>query len=125
MSEVTVDFISNNEDESVWGLVLVEQGPWNTDETSDELSRLQSRLYGCIDAIIDGKVAEVYPGSLGKAFVIQLDGYDLPEDVVSTFFASYSQSVLEIPDYKQALESNMYVKAIEFEINLSELPKST
>jgi hypothetical protein len=125
MTEVTIDFIAKNDDESEWSLVLVEQGPWSAEETSDELRRLQDRLYGCIDAAIDGQVAEAYPASNGKSVVIRLDGYDLPDEEVQSFFAKFSESVLEIPDYKNALSNNSYVKSIAFAVNLSDLSKST
>ena len=121
MTEMTVDFIAKNDDESEWSLVLVEEGPWNTDETPDELRRLQDRLYGCIDAIIDGNVAEVYPTSIGKAFVIRLDGYNLPKEDIQSFFTMFSESVLQIPDYKDELKNNQYVTSVAFEINLSEI----
>lgn len=121
MTEMTVDFIAKNDDESEWSLVLVEEGPWSIDEAPDELRRLQDRLYGCIDAIIDGKVAEVYPASVGKAFLIRLDGYNLPKEDIQSFFTMFSENVLETPDYKDELTKNQFVTSVAFEINLSEI----
>jgi hypothetical protein len=111
MSDVTVDFITKNP----WQMVLVEQGPW--DDVSANLRRLQERLYTCIDVAIDGKLAELYPESTGASVVIRLDGYNLPMPESQDFFERFSSTVLELPDYKIALETSSHVSRIQFAAN--------
>lgn len=111
MSEVTVDFITKNP----WQMVLVEQGPW--DDVSANLRRLQERLYTCIDVAIDGKLAELYPESTGASVVIRLDGYNLPMPESQDFFERVSSTVLDLPDYKIALETSSHVSKIQFLAN--------
>jgi hypothetical protein len=109
MSEVTVDFITKEP----WQMVLVEEGPW--DDIATNLRRVQDRLYNCIDAVIEGKLAEIYPDSLGVIVVIRLDGYDLPMPDAQEFFETFSSSVLELTDYNASLGSSPYVSGIQFE----------
>lgn len=96
-------------------MVLVEQGPW--DDVSGNLQRLQNRLYTCIDVAIDGKLAELYPDSIGASVIIRLDGYNLPMPESREFFETFSSAVLELPDYKTALETSPHVAGIQFAAN--------
>lgn len=93
-------------------MVLVEEGPW--DDVRSSLRRLQDRLYTCIDAAIEGKLAERYPDSAGANVLIRLDGYNLPMPDAREFFDRFSSAVLELPDYKAALDSSPYVSGIQF-----------
>lgn len=108
MPEVTVDFITKEP----WQMVLVEEGPW--DDVSTNLRRLQDRLYSCIDAAIDGKLAELYPESVGASVVIRLDGYGLPMPDSREFFDRFSSAVLDLPDYRAALEASPHVSGVQF-----------
>ena len=56
----TVDFVARGETEGEWKMVLVEQGPWSG-SIEDALQRIQKRLYDCLDAALDGQLAEKYP----------------------------------------------------------------
>jgi hypothetical protein len=89
MSTVTVDFVARGADASSWHLVLVEQGPWPAADITSELRRVQERLYGCLDAALDGKVAEKFPDSTGQRITIRLDAYDLPEIEVRGLFDAW------------------------------------
>ena len=109
MPEVTVDFITKEP----WQMVLVEEGPW--DDVSTNLRRLQDRLYSCIDAAIDGKLAELYPESVGASVVIRLDGYGLPMPDSREFFDRFSSAVLDLPYYRAALETSPHVSGVQFE----------
>ncbi|MDN3922456.1 hypothetical protein [Roseateles violae] len=108
MPEVTVDFITKDP----WQMVLVEEGPW--EDVPASLRRLQERLYTCIDAAIDGKLAELYPDSLGANVVVRLDGYSLPMPDSREFFERFSSTVMDLPDYKAALETSRHVSGIQF-----------
>ena len=98
-------------------MVLVEEGPWAEFETEASLRRIQERLYGCIDAAIDGGLGKQYPDSVGKPLVIQLSCFNVPEEDVRSFFERFSQGVLEVPDYKKALLESPYVREVSFELS--------
>jgi hypothetical protein len=116
-----VDFVARGNSADEWRLVLVEQGPWQG--SSDvQLHRLQNRLYECIDAALDGQVAAKFPSSLGKRLIIQVDGYGLPDNEASAFFARFTEGVIETDDYKAAMSNNRFVATIEFELNLKPTP---
>ncbi len=111
MSEVTIDFITKDP----WRMVLVEQGPW--EDVQANLQRVQSRLYACVDAAIDGQLAERFPDSIGAHVTLQLECYSLPQAQVSSFFDAFSAGVLETPDYKEALRASAFVSSIDFQIS--------
>ena len=115
-NELTIDFIARGNSDKEWKLVLVEEGPWKDFES--EMRRLQERLYNCLEAALDGQVAEKFPDSIGSAIVIQLDGYNLPDESVSAFWQRFSSEVLNIPDFAQALSSSEFVSDFKFELNL-------
>jgi hypothetical protein len=121
MNSVTVDFVARSEDPNNWNLVLVEQGPWPKDQVDVQLRRVQGRLYDCIDAAVDGQVAAKFPESFGKSITIRLDGYDLPENEVRTFFNAFAAQVLALPDYSAALAASAHVTGITFEVKLRRL----
>lgn len=115
-NELIVDFVARGDTDREWKLVLVEEGPW--EELESEMRRLQDRLYNCLEAAVDGLVAEQFPDTIGSAIVIQLDGYNLPDDTVSAFWQKFSSQVLNVPDFAQALASSDFVSDIKFELNL-------
>jgi len=113
--ETIVDFVAKGESPDEWRLVLVEQGPWSG-SIEDELRRLQERLYGCVDAALDGKLATQFPESAGKRIVVQVDCYNLPRDVITDFFNRFSSGVFELADYRDALHKSEYVQDISFDL---------
>ena len=98
--------------------MLVEEGPWSEDEVADQLRRVQERLYGCLDSIVDGQVSDAYPNSANKPIEIRVDAYNVPEAPLASLLDAFSANVLEIPDYKAALASNDRVPSIIFSLNL-------
>jgi hypothetical protein len=116
----TIDFVARGEVPDEWQLVLVEQGPW-PGPIEGELRRLQDRLYGTIDAALQGKVAEKYPESKGKNILIRLDGYNLPTREVAAFFDRFSKGVFSTPDYKEALQNSPFVRGITFQAKLESI----
>jgi hypothetical protein len=111
-----VDFVAKGATPDEWKMVLVEEGPW-TGAIEAQLKRVQERLYGCVDAALDGQLAEKFPESNGKTIVIQLDCYNLPKSEVAAFFDKFSGGIFSTPDYRQALEESQFVKGISFEVN--------
>ena len=122
MNAVVVDFVARSDDTGAWGLVLVEQGPWPDAEVDARLRRLQQRLYDCLDAAIDGQVAERFPQSTGKRITIRIDGYGLPDEAVRRFFDRVASQVLELPDYRSAIERSPHVSGVGFELAPDRLP---
>jgi hypothetical protein len=110
-----VDFVVGDAQSSEWKLVLVEQGPWA--EIEEHLKALQERLYDCLDAALDGQVAEKFPASKGKPLVIQVDCYNLPEDKIRPFFEDFSNGVFNLPDYQGGRNGTQFVGPISFEIS--------
>lgn len=115
-----VDFVARGKTPDEWMMVLVEQGPW-TDSIESQLRRLQDRLYGTIDAALQGKLAEKFPESKGKKIIIRLDGYNVPQAEVAAFFDRFSKGVLATPDHKHALKNNQFVKNVSFQANFESI----
>lgn len=111
MSEVIIDFITRDP----WRMVLVEQGPWEDVEAN--LRRIQSRLYACLDAAIDGQFADQFPDSIGAHITLQLECYSLPQAQVSSFFEAFSAGVLEAPGYKEAFRTSNFVSSMDFKVS--------
>ena len=97
-------------------MVLVEEGPW-IGRVDIELRRIQDRLYGCLDAALDGQLAAKFPESIGKRVIIRLDCYNVPVDDVASFFQLFSDRALATPAYAEALRRSEHVKEILFEVN--------
>ncbi len=111
------EFIAKGEAAEDWRIVLVEQGPWREPFT-DELLRVQERLYDCIDVVLDGQLAEKVPESKGGAITIRLDCYNVPAGEVAAFFKAFSEGVFENPDYKKARAECVYARDIKFELKI-------
>jgi len=116
---VIADFVTGDENAAEWRMVLVEEGPW-TDITG-HLSKLQDRLYDCLDAALDGQLAEKFPASNGKPLVIQVDCYNVPENDVRNFFDKFSKGIFSTPDYLGLECGSEYVGDIKFEINFDKI----
>jgi hypothetical protein len=121
MVEVTVDFVARCQPHGGWALVLVEEGPWGREVVSAHLSRLQERLYGCLDAALDGAVAARYPESQGKALVIRVNAFNVPEPEMREFFRKFADGVPTLPDYASALASQRFFPSISFELNVADI----
>lgn len=115
-----VDFVAAGDSRDAWRLVLVEEGPW-VGSTDSQLRRIQQRMYGCIDAALDGQLADRFPESKGCRAIVRLDCYDVPRDEVEAFFQRFSSGVLSLDGYRQALENSAFVRSIEFEISFDSL----
>jgi hypothetical protein len=116
----TVDFIARGSTPEEWKMVLVESGPWHGPIDS-HLRNLQERLYGCVDAALDGQLAGQFPESAGKSVVIQLDCYNLPKDEVQAFFTAFARGVFSIADYRVALAESQFVKGISFDVTFDSI----
>ena len=117
-TDVTVDFIARGEEADQYRMILVEEGPWHG-ATEANLRRVQDRLFGCVEAALEGLLAEKFPESIGKTVIIELDGYELPEREMVDFFDAFSTGVFELDEYKRALASSRYVSGVQFKLNLN------
>lgn len=118
MGSISIDFVLRDLPQDGWGLVLIEEGPWDLRDIESHLRRLQERVYGCIDAVLNGGFAAQYPESVGKPVLIQLDAYDVPEPELRSFFERFAGAVLQIPDYAALLTTSAFVSRIEFALNV-------
>lgn len=117
-SQFVVDFIARGEAPDEWLMVLVENGPW-TEPIEVELSRLQNRLYDCMDAAIDGQLASKFPESNGKRITIRIDGYMLPVPEIQSFFKRFTEGVIWQGGYAADIEKSPFVASIEFLLKLN------
>ena len=115
---VTVDFVAFDDERDTCLLVLVEEGPW-TGSLDDHLRLLQERLYGCLEAALDGQVAENFPKAAGKSVVVRVDCYDLPVGELNDFVERFAAGVRQLPDYSP--ETSPWVRSFEFEVNHEKL----
>jgi hypothetical protein len=120
-TSTVVDFVAKGKTTNVWRIILVEQGPWERNEITAELTRIQNRLYDCVDAAIDGQLARKYPESYGKIIQIEVDGYNLPEHEFSEFFDCFTNNIFQIQDYKLALKESEFISDISFIQNLQKI----
>jgi hypothetical protein len=111
----TVDFVARGATDDEWRMVLLEQGPWQRPFDA-HFRRLQSRLYDCLDAAIDGQLAERFPQSRGCRVVIQVDAYQLPAQELADFFARFTAGALATEPYRQAMLSNNFVAGLDFRL---------
>lgn len=95
---------------------MVEEGPW-AGEVEDQLRRIQRRLYDCVDAAIDGQIAAQFPASKGGRIVVQLDCYNVPRAQVEPFFVRFSEGILGIDQYRNALADSPFIDGLGFAIN--------
>lgn len=116
----TVDFVAKGRFPNEWRMVLVEEGPW-PGSVENQLRRIQERMYGCIDAALDGQLAQKFPESIGKRLVIELNCYNVPHAEVEGFFRRFSAGALVSDDYQEALRSNQFVQGIGFEISFDKI----
>lgn len=115
---VTVDFVAFEDERDACVLVLVEPGPWIDDAVEGRLTALQNRIYGCLEAALDGQVAERFPKAANKKVIVRVDCYDCygtARDEVDAFIQRFSAGVGDMPDYSPAASS--YVQSFEIEVN--------
>lgn len=116
-----VDFVVKGDSPDVMKMVLVEEGDWS--DIDARLRLLQQRMYGCIDAAIDGQLADQFPETKGKKIVVSIDFYDVPHAEAYEFFERFSNNVFLIPSYGDGLKQSRFVEEIVFEANFETLPK--
>jgi hypothetical protein len=114
MTDVTIDFVAFDEDRDACLLILVEEGPW-IGAVEEHLQRLQERIYGCLDAALDGQLAKQFPKSSGKTVVVRVDCYDLPREAVDAFVQRFANGIRFLGDYSS--DGSPFVSKFLFEVN--------
>ena len=117
MNQVSVNFVAFDEERDCCLMVLVE-GPW-AGTIEDHLHELQERMFGCLDAALDGQLAEQFPAAQGKTVIVRVDCYDVPQVDVQAFVDRFAEGVAGLPDYSTA--SSPYVRRCMFEVNFDAL----
>ena len=110
---VTIDFVAFDDDLNACLLVLVEEGPW-TGQIDGHLRALQDRIYGCLEAALDGQVAEKFPKAKGKKVIVRIDCYNVQREDVDDFVERFSEGVQELPEFSPS--SSQWVQTFEIEV---------
>jgi hypothetical protein len=118
MSEVSVNFVAFDKERDACLMVLVE-GPWDG-EVDGHLRDLQARMFGCLEAALDGQLAEQFPDAQGKTVIVRVDCYNVPQGDVQAFVDRFAEGVASLPDYSTA--SSPHVDDFMFEVNFDVLP---
>jgi hypothetical protein len=118
-STFVVDFVVKDASDR-WKMVLVEEGPW-LGSISDHLRRIQIRMYECLDAILDGKLAEQFPESKGTHVSVELECFNVPRAEVESFLERFAAQGPLLDDYRKALEASPYTSGVSFEANFKNI----
>jgi hypothetical protein len=113
MANIVVDFVAFDDDRDVCLLVLVEQS-WQG-MVADHLQKLQDRIYGCLEACLDGQLAQLFPKSSGKTIVIRIDCYDIPHDPIDGFIQRFANGISGLTDYSP--KRSPYIREFQFEVS--------
>ena len=112
-----INFIAFNEARDTCQMVLVE-GPWDGD-TEDHLRSLQDRMFGCLNAALDGHLAAQFPEAKGLNVVIRVDCYDVPRDEVEAFVGRFTDGIATMSNYSTA--GSPFVQQFLFEVGFDNL----
>ena len=120
--DVTIDFVSFDPELDAWLLVLVEPGPWTDATVEARLAALQERFYGCLEAALEGQIAERFPQAANARIIVRADCYDCygtARDEVDAFIQRISAGVRDMPDYSP--ESSPWVRSLEVEATYDQI----
>ena len=110
---VTIDFVAFDDDLDACLLVLVEEGPW-TGQIDDHLRSLQDRIYGCLEAALDGQLADKFPKAKGKKVIVRINCYNVQRKDVDDFVERFSEGVRGLSEYSPS--SSQWVQSFEIEV---------
>ena len=120
--DVTIDFVAFDPELDAWLLVLVEPGPWDDATVEDRLVALQDRLYGCLEAALDGQVAERFPEATDAKVIVRADCYDCygtARDAVDAFVQRFAAGIQDMPEYSP--KSSPWVRSFEVEVTYDQI----
>lgn len=111
-STFVVDFVVMDSPNH-WKMILVEEGPW-TGPVEDHLRRIQDRMYECVDAVLDGKLADQFPESKGAHISVELECFNVLRAEVEGLVERFASQVPLLDDYRSALQGSPYTSGISF-----------
>jgi hypothetical protein len=120
--DVTIDFVAFDPELDGWLLVLVEPGPWTDATVEARLVALQDRLYGCLEAALDGQIAERFPEAADAKIIVRADCYDCygeARDDVDAFIQRFSAGLRDLPDFSPA--SSPCVRSFEVQATYDQI----
>jgi hypothetical protein len=112
-----IDFIAKGTTLNDWKMILIEED-W-TGPLEDSIRQLQTRLYNCIDAILDGQLADRYPETLGKDILIEIEFFRESRPEITDFVKRFAEGVFVDTDYGEALEVSRFANGISFRVNFN------
>ena len=118
MGKVTIDLVSERPDGALV-LILVEQGPWLPERAKSELHRVQQRLFDCVEAAVDGVIAQRFPQSKAGVVVIRLDYYEIARAPVEELFTAFRDHVSTWKELQDDIARKGMVSRLEFELKNS------
>lgn len=110
--KVTIDLIGRNSEDDEYILILVEEGPWDELSFEDRLRKIQDRVYGVVDAAIDGALIQQYPDSKGQKICVQIDCYDPPSDLVKKLVKGLGNYISDNDEYQKAIKREKKISSI-------------
>jgi hypothetical protein len=113
-NQVRLDIVSRGADGVTYSVHLVEQGPWADADVPQKLRSVQDRLYTALEVILDGKLAELYPETDGKAVVLRLECWGTPDAPVRDFFERWAQHVQSDNEFAPSIARCPHVSSIGF-----------
>lgn len=111
-----IDLVTKNSEKNIYYVVLVEEGPWEPDYTS-ELERLQERLFTCVDVITEGHLSKKFPETLNQDIIVRLDGYNIPKNETEEFFESFKSYISQYEEYQSGILNSEFISSLDFEFN--------
>lgn len=78
------------------------------------MRRIQHRMYECLDAVLDGRLAEQFPESKGAHISVELECFNVPRAEVEGFVDRFATLVPLLDDYRQALKNSPYASGVSF-----------
>lgn len=108
---VKIDLITNTPDGRC-KLVLIEMGPWPSEQKEQNLHRLGLRIGDCVTAVVEGIVAQRFPATLGQPIIIQVDSYDTPRWDVEALLARLQNIVNTSAEIQAELKNGRYTSSI-------------
>ncbi|MBS0472177.1 MAG: DUF2914 domain-containing protein [Proteobacteria bacterium] len=97
-----------------WRVALAAEPPPKV--SGERLAAIEMRLYRAVDAVVDGRLAEVNPESRGKKIVVSLEWRGRPPADVVHLVSDFGRALRRIPRYREALASGRFASDIVFEI---------
>jgi hypothetical protein len=114
MPTAKIDLITETPDTGEFALILVEDGPWPSEETGwrECLSRIQHRIYDAIDIAVDGHLAAKYPESKGRSVRVQIDSPSGLPPSLEKLVVNMREHIEADADYSSAVKKSQFIDGL-------------